>query len=167
MGSFGRLFNVAMLLALLGGCSKAAGRTLRDSEGRTFTAVCSADGHCGIEQKSGPRREGLPAQALMGAGRLVGICDVASAQAAPETHDCRPLVCQADADCPPDHGMKDGQCLNGRCSDPAGAVSVKDSILLCLAGTGLGRETPLQIERYALALNCGSPCRVPAPCQKP
>jgi hypothetical protein len=63
--------------------------------------------------------------------------------------------------------MKDGQCLHHRCSDPAAALSVQDSIMLCLAGTGLGRETPAQIERYALALNCGSPCTVPAPCQQP
>jgi hypothetical protein len=39
--------------------------------------------------------------------------------------------------------------------------------MLCLSGTGLGRETPAQIERYALALNCGSPCKIPAPCAQP
>ena len=33
--------------------------------------------------------------------------------------------------------------------------------MLCLSGTGLGRETPRQIERYALALNCGKPCPCP------
>jgi hypothetical protein len=62
--------------------------------------------------------------------------------------------------------MKEGQCVHGRCSDPAEAISVQDAILLCLAGTGTGRETPAQIERYALALNCGTPCRIPAPCQQ-
>jgi hypothetical protein len=39
--------------------------------------------------------------------------------------------------------------------------------MLCLAGTGLGRETPAQVERYALALNCGNPCRIPTPCAQP
>jgi hypothetical protein len=165
MGPLSRLSTVALLLWLVG-CGKTGPRTLRDSEGRTFSALC-AEGRCKIEQKAGPQREGKQSQAILGAGRLVGICDVASSEAEPETHDCRPLLCESDADCPPDHGMKDGQCLNGRCSDPAGEVSVKDAILLCLAGTGLGRSTPRQVERYALALNCGSPCRVPAPCQKP
>jgi hypothetical protein len=63
--------------------------------------------------------------------------------------------------------MKDGQCLNQRCSDPAQEIGVQDSVMLCLSGSGLGRETPRQIERYALGLNCGSPCRVPAPCPQP
>ena len=167
MGSLRRLSNVAILLMLLGGCGKGAERKLRDSEGRSFEAKCSPEGACSIEQQSGARRAGKPAQALLSAGRLVGICDVKAAGDQPATHDCRPLVCETDADCPPAHGMKDGQCLNQRCSDPAEAISVKDSILLCLAGTGLGRDTPAQVERYALALNCGTPCRVPMPCQKP
>jgi hypothetical protein len=39
--------------------------------------------------------------------------------------------------------------------------------MLCLAGTGKPGNTPLQVQRYAMALNCGSPCKVPAPCRQP
>jgi hypothetical protein len=103
---------------------------------------------------------------LLATSRLVGICDTKSGQQ-PLPFDCRALRCQADADCPPLHGMKDGQCLNQHCADAAEPLTAGDSIMLCLAGTGLGRSSPTQIERYALALNCGAPCTVPTPCEKP
>lgn len=151
---------------LLCGCQTAP-RTLRDSEGRTFTATCKQGAPCKIEQKSGPKRADKPAQALLVGSRLVGLCDVAEGAEPQGPFDCRPLSCTDDKDCPPLHGMKDGQCLNRHCSDPAQAIAAPDAIMLCLAGSGLGRETPQQIERYALALNCGSPCQVPAPCQQP
>lgn len=148
-------------------CQNDGPRTLRDSEGRTFSATCKAEAPCRFEQKSGPRRAEKPAQSLLVGSRLVGICDVAADQAPEGPYDCRPLSCEDDKDCPALHGMKDGQCLNRRCSDPAQPIGVPDAIMLCLSGTGLGRTTPAQIERYALALNCGSPCRVPAPCPQP
>jgi hypothetical protein len=120
-----------------------------------------------IEQKAGPRRAGKPAQTLLLGSRLVGLCDVQDGGEPAGPFDCRPITCTEDRDCPPLHGMKDGQCLNRRCGDAAQTVDVPDAVMLCLAGSGLGRETPQQIERYALALNCGSPCQVPAPCQQP
>lgn len=159
--------STAVVLFLAAGCHKGGPRLLRDSEGRTFEAICSGQGPCKFSQKSGPQRIDKQTQTLMIGSRLVGICDVREGEAPQYPFDCRPLSCEADADCPPLHGMKDGQCLNGRCSDPAEAIGVQDSIMLCLAGTGLGRETPAQIERYALALNCGSPCKIPAPCAQP
>jgi hypothetical protein len=159
------LSTVAVLLLALG-CQKGP-RLLRDSEGRTFEATCPAQSPCKLVQKSGPVRVEKPAQALLIGSRLLGICDVKEGEALQGPFDCRPLACQSDAECPPLHGMKDGQCLNGRCSDPAEAIGVEDAVMLCLAGTGLGRETPAQIERYALALNCGSPCKIPAPCAQP
>jgi hypothetical protein len=161
-----RLSN-AVLLLLLSACHNSGPRLLRDTEGRTFEAICSGRAPCKFSQKSGPKRADKPTQALMVGSRLVGICDVREGEAPQYPFDCRPLSCQADPDCPPLHGMKDGQCLNGRCSDPAEAIGVQDSVMLCLAGTGLGRETPAQIERYALGLNCGSPCKIPAPCMQP
>lgn len=148
------------------GCQSRGPRSLRDTEGRTFEATCPKDAPCTINQKSGPGRADKPAHALHTASRLVGVCDVQPGEQPSSPFDCRPLGCEADSDCPPLHGMKEGHCLNGRCSDPSQAISVQDSIMLCLAGTGLGRETPAQIERYALALNCGTPCTVPAPCQQ-
>ena len=159
------LSTVAILL-LLFGCQRRGPRLIKDTEGRTFEATCPENAACKFEQKSGPRRIEKPTQALLTGSRLVGICDVTSESAPDSPFDCRPLNCQTDAECPPLHGMKDGQCLHGRCSDPAEAISVQDSVMLCLAGTGFGRETPAQIERYALALNCGTPCTVPAPCQQ-
>jgi hypothetical protein len=161
-----RQWATAGVLFLLG-CQNDGPRTLRDSEGRTFVMTCKGGGSCRFEQKSGPRREDRPAQAFWTTSRLVGLCDVREGGAPEGPYDCRPLNCKQDGDCPPLHGMKDGQCLNGRCGDPAQDVATADAIMLCLAGSGLGRETPQQIERYALALNCGSPCKVPAPCAQP
>ena len=161
-----RLSTLLLLPAALG-CQNRGPRLIKDTEGRSFEATCPENGACKFTQKSGPKRADKPEQALLAGSRLVGICDVKDGEALQGPFDCRPLNCQSDADCPPLHGMKDGQCLHGRCSDPAEAITVQDSVMLCLAGTGTGRDTPAQIERYALALNCGSPCRVPAPCQQP
>jgi hypothetical protein len=165
MGSLRRLSTVALSLGLicLGACQKP-GRELRDSEGRTFSFSCKSEDDCSLKQKSGAQRVEKPAQALLLGSRLVGLCDVKEGEAPQGPYDCRPLLCKSDEECPPAHGMKDGQCLNGRCSDPAEAVGVQDSIMLCLSGTGLGRESAAQVERYALALNCGKPCKIPAPC---
>jgi hypothetical protein len=162
----GRLSTLSVLV-LLSGCHKSAPRMVKDSEGRAFEATCPEQAPCQFTQKSGPQRIEKPAQALMVGSRLVGICDVKEGEGPQYPFDCRPLSCQADADCPPLHSMKDGQCLNHHCSDPAEAIGVQDSIMLCLAGTGLGRETQAQIDRYALALNCGTPCKIPSPCAQP
>lgn len=163
MGAFERLSSVTLLLLLMG-CQKAPGRQLRDTEGRTFSATCAAEGECKLEQKSGPQRIEKPRQALLVGSRLVGVCDVKEGEPPRGPMDCRPLVCESDADCPPVHGTKDGHCLNKRCSDPAGPIGVQDSVMLCLSGTGLGHDSQQQIERYALAMNCGKPCKVPQPC---
>ena len=162
-----RRLSILAVIFLCAGCNKGGPRVLRDSEGRTFEATCNGQTPCKFTQKSGPKRAEKQTQTLMVGSRLVGICDVKEGEAPQYPFDCRPLSCESDQDCPPLHGMKDGQCLNKHCSDPAEAISVQDSIMLCLAGTGLGRETPAQIERYALALNCGSPCKIPAPCAQP
>lgn len=166
LGRLARLSTAALLLAPIA-CQKGGPRLIHDSEARTFEATCPAEAPCKLTQKSGKKRADKPAQTLLTESRLVGVCDVAEGTAPDGPFDCRPLSCTSDSDCPPLHGMKDGQCLNKRCADPAEAVKVQDAIMLCLAGTGTGRETAAQIERYALALNCGNPCRVPAPCQQP
>ncbi len=155
------------LLFTLGACQGQAQRTLRDSEGRSFRATCERRAPCRLEQLSGPVQTDKPALTLHTQSRLVGVCDVKAGAEVEGSYDCRALTCVEDQDCPPLHGMKDGQCLNGRCSDPALPLAQADAVMLCLAGTGLGRSSPQQIERYALALNCGSPCQVPAPCAQP
>lgn len=151
------------------GCSRVSERVLTDTEGRAIAAKCDRDGQCTFAQTAGiKRKDGKTGLVLSHTGRLVGICDVAPNEPTPEgPADCRALVCQADSDCPPAHGAKNGQCLNALCADTAQALVTPDSVMLCLAGSGLGNSEPRQIERYALALNCGSPCKVPAPCRQP
>jgi hypothetical protein len=162
------LSTLALPALLLAACQKGGPLTLHDSEGRTFEATCPAEGPCKIAQKSGAKVADKPAQTLLASSRLVGICDVTTATSAPEgPYDCRPLSCQENKDCPALHGMKEGQCLNHHCGDAAEEIGVQDAVMLCLAGTGFGRKSSAQIERYALALNCGSPCKVPSPCQQP
>jgi hypothetical protein len=161
-----RLSTVALCFAAFG-CQKAGPLILRDTEGRSFEANCPKGSACSLTQKSGPKRAERPAQVLLVGSRLVGVCDVKAGEGPEGPFDCRPLTCDSDAECPPLHGMKEGQCLNHHCGDAAEALDIPDSIMLCLAGMGLGRETAAQIERYALALNCGTPCAVPAPCRQP
>ena len=168
LAAFSQLALVVPAL-LASGCSRVSERPLLDTEGRQFSAQCDRDGQCTLSQTSGQtRKDGKTALTLTHTGRLVGICDVAPGSTTPEgPADCRALVCQADTDCPPAHGLKNGQCLNALCADAAQTLASPDSVMLCLAGSGLGNSEPRQIERYALALNCGSPCKVPAPCRQP
>jgi len=156
------------LISSLVGCKSTSQRELVDTEGRRFSAKCDRGGECLLKQTAGDQRQGdKKALALSRAGRLVGICDVVPGQVPTTPAECRALVCQSDADCPPGHGLKDGQCLNALCTDPAEPLNPQDSVMLCLAGSGLGNEQARQVERYALGLNCGTPCKVPAPCRQP
>jgi len=164
------LFTLGVVGAMFGsaGCKSTSERRLLDTESRQFLAKCERSGECALSQVSGPKRaDGKTAFALTSSGRLVGICDVAPGHAPDGPADCRALVCQSDGDCPPAHGLKNGQCLNALCADPAQALVSADSVMLCLAGSGLGNEQARQVERYALGLNCGTPCKVPAPCRQP
>jgi hypothetical protein len=103
-----------------------------------------------------------PAQALMLGSRLVGICDVKDGEGPQYPFDCRPLNCQTTPTARRStHERR--PVPEPPLRDPAEAIGVQDSVMLCLSGTGLGRETPAQIERYAMALNCGNPCKIPAP----
>jgi hypothetical protein len=150
------------------GCKSLSERQVQDTEGRKFLAKCERDGECALNQISGLKRaDGKSALALTHTGRLVGICDVVPGHGPDGPADCRALVCQNDSDCPPAHSLKNGQCLNALCSEPAQALAPPDSIMLCLAGSGLGNDQARQVERYALGLNCGNPCKVPAPCRPP
>jgi hypothetical protein len=156
------------LLLGLGGCKSSSERQLVDTERRHFTAKCQRTGECALSQISGDKRPGdKTALALVRVGRLVGICDVVPGRGPDTPADCRALVCQSDSDCPPGNGLKDGNCLNALCTDPAQALNAQDSVMLCLAGSGLGNEQARQVERYALGLNCGTPCKVPSPCRQP
>ncbi len=153
--------------ALLPACRRISKRTLKDTEGRSFEAECDRNGTCKFKQVSGDDPpSGKPELALKADARLVGICNVAKG-AAPAPGDCRALECDADADCPPALGEKDGTCVNHLCISPTGEQGVADAVMMCLAGTGLGRTKPNQVGLYAMALNCGNPCVVPKPCRQP
>ncbi len=159
---------LAMALIASSSCRRVSERTLKDTEGRELTATCDRQQRCALVRAAGPEAPpGLPHLVLHTPGRLVGLCDSASSAPPKDPWDCRPLVCRSDADCPPQHDAKDGKCLNGWCTDPANAVSVPDAVMLCLAGTGLGKNTKEQHNLYAMALNCGTPCTVPRTCRQP
>jgi hypothetical protein len=150
-------------------CQRRSEIVLTDTEGRSFTAVCADDEKpCSLTHKSGPRAEPAGGVRLRAVGRLVGVCPDSDS---PHLGDCRALTCAADSGCPPasdgaDRGAT-GTCVGSFCVEPSHALGTEDAVLLCLAGTGLGHERADQVTRYALALNCGSPCRVPAPCRQP
>lgn len=161
---------VAALLvgcALLPACRRISKRTLKDTEGRTFEAECDRNGTCKLKQVNGVEAPAdKPALALSADARLVGICNVAEG-GTPAAGDCRALECASDSDCPPALGEKDGTCVNQLCIAPTGEQGVSDAVMMCLAGTGLGRTKPNQVGLYAMALNCGNPCVVPKPCRQP
>lgn len=163
-GQWERALWVACLLF---GCQRVSERTLKDTEGRSFLAKCNREGKCELSRaEAAPVAADKVGVSLHAPGRVVAVCDVAAATPA-ETSDCRALVCRVDEDCPPNHGLPNGTCVNGLCTEPSNALNRDDAVLLCLAGTGLGRESPQQAERFALATNCGSPCVVPTPCRQP
>jgi len=162
-----RLSAPLALLLLGAGCNRSSELLLRDTEGRTFGASCEPSGACQLSRKTGkPASEDKPELVLHTPGRVVGICDVLVGGSPASPSDCRALTCQADTECPPSHGLARGHCLSGVCIEPANPISVEDAVMLCLAGTGLGRLTVAQIERFALAQNCGSPCIIPRPCRQ-
>ncbi|HEY2409649.1 MAG TPA: hypothetical protein VGI10_26775 [Polyangiaceae bacterium] len=149
---------------LAAGCQRVSERQLRDTEGRVFSAKCNREGSCAFTRLPSTDKSEF---VLRDTGRLIGICSAGADRLPQSPTTCRALVCNEDRDCPPAHGLKDGQCLNGHCANPAQAINVDDSVMMCLAGLGLGHDDQKQIERYALGVNCGTPCRVPTPCQRP
>lgn len=171
---FVTLSSIATGAALVGtGCTKKEPPLpMRDTEGRSFEATCNRAGECTLQstltaRPSPPTPDGAKASwVLMKEGRYFGACDAWSGSA-PQPWDCRAIVCNSDDDCPAIAGARTGMCTKGLCGDPASAISAFDSVMLCLAGTGPGYESPAQIERYAMGKECGSPCRVPTPCRQP
>jgi len=157
------LFALLVLASSLG-CSRGGELTLSDTEARRFAAKCSGEGQCELTQQEGPH--GGPVN-LVARGRLMAVCPTSEGGGQVSAGDCRPLVCSGDASCPPAKGLDHGTCVNGLCVEPSHELGPDDSVMLCMAGTGLGRSAPAQVERFALGLNCGTPCRVPRTCRQP
>ncbi len=165
-------FAAVMIAAPLGACRREQrpGFSLRDTEGRRFEARCEPAAGCRIKQTGGPRDpSGRSGVVLHRQALLTVVCSAAPGSAEREdVRDCRALECATDRDCPPEPGgPRYGHCIGGLCVDPAGTVSEEDSAVLCLAGKGLGRESPAQVEAYSMGINCGTPCVVPRPCRQP
>lgn len=139
------------------GCRSKLDRTFTDTEGRATRATCDGSGECRLLADDGSVRGDLT---LRRRSRAIGLC------AGEADFDCRALTCKSDGDCPSLAGRTDGSCVNGLCLEPANEISRDDAVMLCLAGTGPGRSSPVQIDRYALAVNCGSPCQVPRVCRQ-
>lgn len=163
-------------ILVLGACAKPIRLKLRDTEGRAFEIVCANPTHCDVQSqlqaKPTPAKpEGArPGFVLHPASRLYAICDTwmqGKESFSINVADCRAIQCGSDAECPFAQGLTHGTCVNQLCIEPSGAISAEDAVLLCLAGTGPPAGTTKQIERFALANNCGSPCRVPAVCRQP
>jgi len=145
-------------------------RTLRDTEGRSFAAECTRKEGCSVAQRGGPKWPGAgsaPEVQLRTASRVVAVCNVAPGGGEPHPGECRALTCRSAADCPPAHGTDQGTCLGGICTDESLPITPADATALCLAGTGLGRDSPGQLERAAMGQACGTPCVVPAVCRQP
>jgi hypothetical protein len=152
------------VLVAFAGCRTKAELVVKDTEGRSFAVQCGeTDTACELEQRSGPRAaRGSPI--LRSRGRFVAVCD------GPEpvhTGDCRPLTCTQDTECPPASGSSGGTCIGSLCVEPSHSMGTDDAVMLCMAGTGLGHERADQVARYALGLNCGTPCTIPTPCRRP
>lgn len=158
------LLALAVLFLCSPGCRKVSERILRDTEGRDVKASCDREGACKLTLVKGEHAPDKKELALHTTGNLIALCDVGEGKKPDATTDCRALVCSADVDCPPMHGLPNGTCINGLCREPSANIGVDDAVLLCLAGTGLGTTQP---DRLAMALNCGSPCRVPSVCRQP
>lgn len=172
------LVFAAGLSALAVSCRGRTEQTIQDSDGRSFLSLCSSDRICALSQMAGPGATGaMEAKAakakssqvikLRTTGRLVGVCGPVPTGTEPSISDCRPVVCEGDSNCPASEGLDQGVCINGLCTEPSHPINSDDSVMLCLAGTGVGARSAEQIERLALGLNCGTPCRIPKPCRQP
>jgi hypothetical protein len=160
-----KLTFLLMVCSAIAACRRSGALQLHDTEAREFTA--SLEGPDVSQLKLSPAPEASSRFELRRGGHLVAACPLLDGSVKVPITQCRALVCKADTECPPAHGLKQGTCINGLCIEPSQNLIADDAIVLCLAGTGADYASPAQIERYALGLNCGQPCRVPTPCRQP
>jgi hypothetical protein len=155
-----------ILVPLVSGCDQKRAMTLQDTEHRTFTAACSEEGECQIELASGPAwPSGAALFRLESPGRLISVCTLEKQDQTTIGSECRALECSKNSDCPPIYGMKYGSCISGLCGDASHEVLARDAVLLCLSGAGVGESSKEQLDRFAMAVNCGTPCKVPNVCR--
>jgi len=162
MNGRGLALGAGLLMLLASACKQRPELSLKDSEGRSFRVSCDERAQqCALKSADGAGEVSLRRQS-----RLLGVCP-GNGDAAAHPADCRAIMCNGDGECPPAEGAAAGSCIDGWCVDPSHKLTTNDAVMLCLAGTGLGHDQPKQVERYALGLNCGEPCVIPAPCKRP
>lgn len=145
-------------------CERAPPIAATDTEGRSFRIDCPPEKSCALLTDAPDRPSPV---VLRARGRVVGICPRVSDPRQFQAADCRALVCSRDAQCPHPEGARAGTCIGGFCVDPSHPIGSEDAIMLCLAGTGLGHDSALQVQRLALGMSCaGSPCTIPKPCRQ-
>lgn len=166
-GTLDAIGALILILALLPGvafvtaCDRKRELSVKDTEGRSYDVSCAADGECQIVAGTGATSsESIPR--LTRTGRVLGICEGENGAA----YDCRALRCETTADCPPERASTVA-CSRGFCVDSTRPYIREDIVMLCLAGTGVGHDLPVQRERYVRALESGEPPRVPAGCASP
>jgi hypothetical protein len=149
-------------LALLSiGCSAP----IKDTEGRAFVAKCEGE-RCALSLDSdAPPRESDSATsdfAIESKGRLLRVCP----RSGGHPGECRALTCTGAGTCSA-LGGTEFVCESGLCQTPQRALDAADRAALCLAGTGLGWQTPEQRSRLTLADSCRPPCELPDLCRAP
>lgn len=150
-----------MLCFAVGGCQREGTFEMKDSEGRSFAVSCKVRGGCRVVASGNADSGTKPALTLRTDGRVLGVCE---RDGSPAT--CRPFLCDSDEDCPAVDGVV-RSCSRAVCAEPERALSRTDVVMLCMAGTGVGYEQPLQRERYAAALASGESQSLPTGCRSP
>ncbi len=153
-------YQAALCLASAG-CQRHGTFEMKDTEGRAFAVTCIEKGGCNVARQTGAGTIAEPALTLHTDGRVLGVCE---RDGPPIT--CRPLLCESEEDCPVVDGVA-RTCNPSLCSEPARALPRLDVVMLCMAGTGVGYDEPLQRERYATALASGESQSLPTGCRRP
>jgi hypothetical protein len=149
------------VFSLLLGCQRAGSFEMKDTEGRAFAIACSEAAGCTIAPHAAAGQHSGDALTLRTDGRVLGVCERNA-----QPISCRPLVCEADADCPSVDGVA-RTCTRSLCSEPSRKLTQTDVVMLCMAGSGVGYETAFQRERYAVALASGESQSLPVGCRRP
>jgi hypothetical protein len=77
------------------------------------------------------------------------------------------MVCKTAEDCPQSYLGDKQDCLNGLCGNPKKPLDDSDVLMLCLAGTVPGPDTPESNERWNIARSWKPSDPVPAKCRQP
>lgn len=150
-----------VFFAAIGGCRRDDYIEMKDTEGRAFNVTCKEAKGCSVAPRTTASATSVAALTLRSDGRVLGVCD----RDGPPI-SCRPLLCEADTDCPTVDGIV-RTCERSLCSEPSRPLSRTDVVMLCMAETGVGYEQAVQREQYGTALAWEPSTPLPAGCRKP